>query len=105
MVYSGFAGLVDAVQTGANMLVVILENFTTALSGGQPHPGSGVGIRGEPRCAVDLASLAREAGADSVRAVDIDRGEDIYAAIEAGLGSAGVSVVVARGRCHFWQTS
>ena len=98
--HSGFAGLVDAVRTGARLLVIILENFTTALSGGQPHPGSGVNVYGETQRAVSLASLAREAGADWVCAIDVGAGEDVRGAIEMGLGSPGVSVVVASGPCH-----
>jgi indolepyruvate ferredoxin oxidoreductase alpha subunit len=104
--HSGFNGLVDAVQVGANMLVLILDNGTTALSGGQPHPASRLDARGRPRRGVDLAALARDAGAGMVRVVDldrvgdqVDRDNDIRAAIEAGVGLDGVAVVIARGGC------
>lgn len=104
--HSGFNGLVDAVQVGANMLVLILDNGTTALSGGQPHPASRLDARGRPRRGVDLAALARDAGAGMVRVVDldrvddqVDRDNDIRAAIEAGVRLDGVAVVIARGGC------
>jgi indolepyruvate ferredoxin oxidoreductase alpha subunit len=101
--HSGFAGLVDAVRIGARMLVVILDNGTTALSGGQPHPASQTDARGRPRRTVDLAALARVAGAGEVRVVDLDRGEDIRAALEMGMDFDGVAVVIARGQCPRWQ--
>ncbi len=97
--HSGFNGLVDASRMGAAMLVLILDNDTAALSGGQPHAASRVDARGSPRRAVDLAGLAREAGAGMVHVVDIDRGEDIRAAIDDGMNFGGVAVVIARGRC------
>ncbi len=97
--HSGFAGLVDAVQIGAKMLVLILDNGATALSGGQPHPASQSDARGRPRRAVDLAALARETGAGKVGVVDLDRGEDIRAALEMGMDFDGVAVVIARGQC------
>jgi len=100
--HSGFAGLVDAVRVGARMLVLILDNGTTALSGGQPHPASQTDARGRPRRTVDMAALAREAGAGDVRVVDLDRGEDIRSAIEAGMDADGVAVVIARGQCPRW---
>jgi len=103
--HSGFGGLVDATRVGATMLVLILDNGTTALSGGQPHPASRVDARGRPRRAVDLAALAREAGAGMVRLVDLDRGEDIRAAIEMGMSFDGVAVVIARGRCVRWSAA
>jgi len=103
--HSGFSGLVDAVRVGATMLALILDNGTTALSGGQPHPASRVDARGRPRRAMDLAGLAREAGADRVRVVDLDRDEDIRPAIEMGMRADGVAVVIARGQCLRWASA
>jgi indolepyruvate ferredoxin oxidoreductase alpha subunit len=103
--HSGFSGLVDATRVGARMLVLMLDNGTTALSGGQPHPASRTDARGRPRRAVDLAALAREAGADMVQVVDLDHGGDIRAAIEMGMDFDGVAVVIARGQCPRWSAA
>ena len=103
--HSGFNGLMDATRVGAKMLVIILDNDTAAISGGQPHPGSGVDARGRSRLAVDMAALARDAGAGLVRVVDLDRGEDIRATIETGIDFEGVAVIIARGRCPRWSVS
>jgi indolepyruvate ferredoxin oxidoreductase alpha subunit len=97
--HTGFSGLVDAVRLGVRMLVLILDNRTTALSGGQPHPASSVDVRGQPRRGVDMVAMARDAGADMVRIVDLDRGTDIRPAIEAGLDLDGLAVIIARGQC------
>jgi indolepyruvate ferredoxin oxidoreductase alpha subunit len=97
--HSNYNGLVDAVRVGASILVLILDNQTTALSGGQPHPASGVSARGEPRQAVDLRALALESGAGVVEVVDIKRGNDLMHALEKGLRSTGVRVIIAQGRC------
>ena len=103
--HSGLNGLVDAARVGAPLLVLILDNGTTALSGGQPHPASGADARRRPRRAVNMAALAREAGAGMVQVVDLDRGEDIRAAIEMGMDFDGVAVVIAGGRCPRWSTA
>jgi len=100
--HSGFNGLVDAARVGARILVVILDNGTTALSGGQPHPASPVDARGKPRRAVDLVTLARQTGAGMVEVVDLDRGEDIRAAIEREIDFDGGAVLIARGQCPRW---
>jgi indolepyruvate ferredoxin oxidoreductase alpha subunit len=97
--HTGFNGLVDAARMGTRMLVLILDNRTTALSGGQPHPASSVDVRGQPRQGVDLVALARDAGADMVRIVDLDRGEDIRPVIDAGLDFDGLAVIISRGQC------
>ena len=97
--HTGVGGLVDAAQVGAEMLVILLDNGTTALSGGQPHPGSASDARGRPRQRLDLAEQATLTGAGSVEVIDLDRGEDIAPALERGLRFPGVAVVVARGAC------
>ena len=100
--HSGLAGLMDAVHTGAPLTLLILDNGTTALSGGQPHPASGMDERHTPQQAVDLAAMARACGVADVRVADIDRGEDIRAAIVAGLQADAVAVGIARGKCPRW---
>jgi indolepyruvate ferredoxin oxidoreductase alpha subunit len=97
--HSGFDGLMDAARFGAKVLVILLDNGTSALSGGQPHPASRVDARGRPQRMVDLEGLARQAGVGMVSVVDLDRGEDIGRAIEAGLDFDGVATIIARGRC------
>jgi indolepyruvate ferredoxin oxidoreductase alpha subunit len=97
--HTGINGLLDASSAGANVLVLVLDNGTTGLSGRQPHPGSQFDARGNPRQGLNIPALARAAGASTVSVVDLDRGEDISAGIEAGLNLPGVAVLIARGQC------
>lgn len=103
--HSGLNGLLDAVRIEVKMLVLILDNGTTALSGGQPHPATQMDARGKPRLAVDLVALARDTGAGFVHMVDLDQGEDIRDAIETGICFNGVAVIIARGRCPKWPAT
>lgn len=97
--HTGFNGLLDAARSGVRLLVIILDNGTIALTGGQPHPGTPRDARGRPRPAVDIAGLAREAGAGWVRVIDARAKEEMQGAIHAGLEHDGVAVIVARGAC------
>jgi indolepyruvate ferredoxin oxidoreductase alpha subunit len=100
--HSGLAGLIDAARMKVPLLVMILDNGLTALSGGQPHPGSIVDARGDPQRAVDLVGMVRTAGVGEVWVVDLDHGDDIRPAIERGMAYRGTGVVVVRGRCPQW---
>ena len=73
--HTGLNALMDAARAEVPLLVIILDNGTTALSGGQPHPGTPLDARGRPRPAVDLAAL------------------------RPGLQQDGVAMVIARGPC------
>jgi indolepyruvate ferredoxin oxidoreductase alpha subunit len=115
--HSGLAGLIDLCRLPAarrQVLVIILDNGTTALSGGQPHPASRTDARGRPLQPVDLAALARDAGADFVQVTIVDKVDDgdqtaagdgsAHDVLEAALSFDGSAVVIARGDCPRWPT-
>jgi indolepyruvate ferredoxin oxidoreductase alpha subunit len=101
--HSGLAGLVDAARMGVPVLIIILDNGLTALSGGQPHPASSVDARGASQRAVDLVEMVRVSGVGELWKVDLDRGEDIRSAIARGMEYRGTGVIVAHGRCVHWS--
>jgi indolepyruvate ferredoxin oxidoreductase alpha subunit len=103
LLHSGLGELIDAAQAGLDLLVIVLANETTALSGGQPHPATAHDSRGLARKPVDLVTLIQAAGASSVRTVDPQQTEAMRAALEQGLASKGVAVVVAERACPLWE--
>ncbi len=46
--HGGMTGLLNAAYNKARITVTILDNSTTAMTGHQPHPGTGVTATGEP---------------------------------------------------------
>ena len=44
--HSGITGIINAVYNQTDIIVVILDNSTTAMTGNQPHPGTGVTMMG-----------------------------------------------------------
>lgn len=53
---SGITGVVNAVYNEANMTLCVLDNSTTAMTGHQPHPGTGRNMMGN---VVDKISIQR----------------------------------------------
>jgi len=97
--HAGIPGLIDAIANGTRITVVILDNRTTAMTGGQSHAGSGATIRGDQNAAIDLAALCRTLGATTVDVVDPYDVGATYRVLERSLGSPGVSVVIADRPC------
>jgi len=97
--HTNFQGLVDAVQMEAQILVLILDNNTTALSGGQPHPGTRTHSIDRASHILEIKKLAEDSGAAFVKVVKIDSGDDICSVITGGIDTQGVSVIIARGDC------
>lgn len=97
--HNGIPGLIDAVYNRADIVVVVLDNRTTAMTGHQPHPGTGRTAVGEETTEINIAELARACGVAYVREVDpLNAGEAFAVATEA-LRRRGPSVVVMKTPC------
>jgi indolepyruvate ferredoxin oxidoreductase, alpha subunit len=97
--HSGMAGLVNAVFNQANATFVVLDNSATAMTGFQPHPGTGRTAMGAPTKSVKPEDVARALGVDSVEVVD---SFDLKATTEAlvrAIKYSGPAVVVSRRPC------
>ncbi len=97
--HAGIAGLVDAVYNGGKITLVILDNGTTAMTGHQEHPGTGVTAQGKPTRAVALEDLVRGVGVSDVRTVDAFDLKALRMAMKESLDSQQLSVVIVRGAC------
>jgi len=97
--HSGITGLIDVIYNQGKTLVVILDNETTAMTGHQGHPGTGVSVRGKKGRRVNLEALVRGIGVSEVQVVSSFDLKEIEAALKAGLQKTEASVVIVRGDC------
>ncbi|MDR1043479.1 MAG: 4Fe-4S binding protein [Clostridiales Family XIII bacterium] len=97
--HTGVPGLMNAAWNGADMIVCILDNSTTAMTGGQPHPGMGERLDGSKAVKIDIYDMAVAAGASRVyRADPFDVGSCKELVAKAA-GEAGVRVIIFEGPC------
>ncbi|MDK2824003.1 MAG: indolepyruvate ferredoxin oxidoreductase, alpha subunit [Clostridia bacterium] len=96
--HMGLPGLVSASYNGANITVVIGENGTTAMTGFQPHAGSGVDVRENEVPKISIEAVAKAVGA-TVRTVNPYNIAETKKALEEAIKEKGVSVVVAKAPC------
>lgn len=97
--HSGVAALADAVYSQANITVLLLDNGTTAMTGGQEHPGTGTTLQGAEATAVDLVGLCESLGVRDIRVIDpYDMGAT-FNAIERAIAYVGPSVVITNRPC------
>ena len=67
---SGITGVVNAFYNQANLTVIVLDNSTTAMTGHQPHPGTGRTMMGEVVQKVSIEAVLRAIGLTTVETVD-----------------------------------
>ena len=99
-VHSGIPSLIDAVYNGSSLTLVLLDNSTTGMTGGQPHAASGKTLRGRPAPVLDLEAMCRAAGVEDVRVVDTWDRKQVAGGLRQALAHHGPSVVIARGACQ-----
>jgi indolepyruvate ferredoxin oxidoreductase alpha subunit len=97
--HSGLTGLMEMAYNDGRFTVVILDNHTTAMTGFQDHPGTGVTLMGRPTTAVDMEMLARSLGIESVRVVDPYDLEECRRVLSEEMKRDAPSVVIARRPC------
>lgn len=101
--HAGVPGLINAVYNRYPIVVVVMDNEVTAMTGHQPHPGSGFGPLGEPRPRVSIEGLAKACGVEFVEVVpayDVWRLRDATERAIRYVREKGLpAVVVARQRC------
>ncbi len=92
--HAGIQPLIDAVYNRADITVLVLDNHTIAMTGGQDHPGTGRTLRGEETHRVDLEQLIRSLGVQWLRKVDSYELAEVFQTVREATQFEGVAVVI-----------
>jgi len=97
--HNGIAGLLNAVQSGVNLTLIVLDNGSSAMTGMQPDPGTGRRSDGEPSVRADIAMIARGCGVEYVRRLSPYQLPKMIETLQDAMKYPGVSVVIAEAPC------
>jgi indolepyruvate ferredoxin oxidoreductase alpha subunit len=97
--HSGITSLVNAVYNNFTGTVVILDNGTTAMTGHQPHPASGMLANGGKGQKVELEAVVRGIGVKNLSVVDAFDLKALRAVMKEALDSPELNVIIVRGTC------
>lgn len=96
---SAITGIVNAVYNQANLTVVILDNSTTAMTGHQPHPGTGHTMMGEIVQKINIEAVLRGIGLEVVETVnplELDRAIQV---VKETASRPGVKAIIFKSPC------
>jgi indolepyruvate ferredoxin oxidoreductase alpha subunit len=99
-VHSGITGIINAVYNRAEGLIIILDNSTTAMTGGQNHPATGATITGQPTRKLVIEEVVKACGVDQVDVVSAYDLKTLEPLIKKRLNERALSVIVARAPCR-----
>ena len=96
---SGITGVVNAVYNAADMIVCILDNSTTAMTGHQPHPGTGRNLMASPVEKVSIEKTLLAVGVKKVITVDPLDLDASVAAVRECAELKGVKAIIFKSPC------
>jgi indolepyruvate ferredoxin oxidoreductase alpha subunit len=97
--HSGITGLINMVYNGGDAIVVIMNNDTTGMTGGQEHAGTGRSAKGAAAPRLDIAKLCQTIGAKRVREIDSYKIRDLEKIVKEELAEQGPSVLISNQPC------
>lgn len=97
--HSGITGLVNGVYNKGQITLIILDNGTTAMTGHQEHPGTGISAQGKETQKVELEQLVRGVGVNDVKVVDAFNLKALRDSVRSSLNNPEFSVIIVRGAC------
>jgi indolepyruvate ferredoxin oxidoreductase, alpha subunit len=96
---SGITGVVNAVYNQSHQTICILDNSTTAMTGHQPHPGTGVTMMGEIVEKVSIPAILKAIGVNPVIEVDPFNQKESVEAVKTAVAAPGVSAIIFKSPC------
>jgi indolepyruvate ferredoxin oxidoreductase alpha subunit len=97
--HAGIPGLINAAYNNHKIVVAVLDNLTTAMTGHQPHPGTGMTGMHATSERIFIENVAKGCGVKYVRVVDPFKVKESEAVLREALACSGPSVVVFRAPC------
>ena len=96
---SGLPGIVNAVYNGHDVTVCVLDNATTAMTGSQPHPGTGVTLMGPKREPISIQRVLEAVGFTCIVHADPLDLEGSIAAAKEAIDFEGPSAILFESPC------
>lgn len=96
---SAMTGIANAVYNGHDVTFAILDNATTAMTGSQPHPGTGVTLMGEKRRPIVIEEVLHGLGVQHIGFANPHSVEMSVAVARAAIDYDGPAAIIFRAPC------
>jgi indolepyruvate ferredoxin oxidoreductase, alpha subunit len=96
--HAGMPGIVNAVYNAHRVLLIVLENGTTAMTGHQDHPGTGRNFNGTTT-KLSVRAALEGLGVSNIREIDAYKQAGLTAMVRDALDEPGFKVIIARHPC------
>lgn len=96
---SGITGVANAVYNQHDITVCVLDNSTTAMTGGQPHPGTGNTLMGRKSVPLSIERVLEALGVECIEFANPHHLDESIDAVTKAVSFEGPSAVIFRAPC------
>ena len=103
--HAALPGLINAVYNNHQFVLIVLDNLTTAMTGHQPHPGTGITGTGAPGKRVLIENIAKGCGVEYVKVINPFKVKEAIETLKEAMVHSGPAVLVFRAPCALLVTA
>lgn len=96
---SGMTGVVNALYNDADMTLCVLDNSTTAMTGHQPHPGTGRNMMGDIVDKIDIVKVLEGMGVSTIKVVNPLNLDEAVSTVKECSEEKGVKAIIFKSPC------
>ncbi len=100
--HAGMPALLNAVYNRSNITVILADNRTTAMTGGQEHAGTGVTLKENRYPPAKIPEIVASLGVEDIHRVDPFNYNETFDAVRSAIRFEGLSVIIASGACRMF---
>jgi len=97
--HSGITGLLDIAYNKGKSTIIVVDNRTTAMTGHQDNPGTGMTLMGEKTKTVSIEQIGKACGIDRVVTLDPYDTENTIKVIAEELAANEPSLIISKAAC------
>jgi len=97
--HSGIPPIINAVHHSHDVVITVLDNRTTAMTGHQPHPGTDFDGMGRPARRIKVEDVVKGCGVGHIEITDPNNIKETTEAFKRAIEFKGPSVVVSKSPC------
>jgi len=97
--HAGIPPLLNAVYNGSNPIVIVQDNLSTAMTGHQPNPGTGITAMGKPTKRIFVEDFGKACQIPYVKVVDPYKVNETIKVIREAIRRKTPALIVARRAC------
>ena len=101
--HAGLPGMINVSNNKEDVMIIILDNSVTAMTGQQPNPGTGYGPSGTPKHKIQIENVLKGMGFENVVINNCFDVKNSATSFKKALDSKGPTIIISRGACALWN--